>query len=199
MLNQSVLVLNRSYMPIHVTSARRAFALLYTGIAKAVNEQYELFDFESWSELSVRTSAESVGVVDGRLRIPRVILIQVFDKIPKRHVRFSRINIYARDRNTCQYCGKRHSRSDLNLDHVVPRTQGGRSTWDNVVCSCVSCNRKKGGRTPAQAAMRLVRTPVRPRWSPLLSVINGCEGYPEWRPFLSVVDASYWNAELVEK
>ena len=199
MLNQSVLVLNRSYMPIHVTSARRAFVLLYTGIAKAVNEQYKLFDFESWSELSVRTNAESIGVVDGRLRIPRVILLQAFDKIPKRHVRFSRINIYARDRNTCQYCGTRHSRSDLNLDHVVPRTQGGRSSWDNVVCSCVGCNRKKGGRTPSQASMRLVRQPVRPHWSPLLSVINGREGYPEWRPFLSVVDASYWNAELVEK
>lgn len=199
MLNQSVLVLNRSFMPIHVTSARRAFALLYTGIAKAVNEQYELYDFDSWSELSVRTELESVGVADGRLRIPRVILLQAFDKIPKRHVRFSRINIYARDRNTCQYCGTRFSRSDLNLDHVVPRTQGGRSTWENVVCSCVSCNRRKGGRTPVQAFMRLVRQPVRPRWSPLLSVMNGREGYPEWRPFLSVVDASYWNAELVEK
>jgi 5-methylcytosine-specific restriction endonuclease McrA len=128
-----------------------------------------------------------------------VILLQAFDRVPRRHVRFSRINIYARDRNTCQYCGERNPRGELNLDHVVPRTLGGRSTWENVVCSCIGCNRKKGGRTPVQAGMRLIRKPQRPRWSPVLSVVNGREGYPEWRPFLSIVDASYWNAELVER
>ena len=199
MLNASVLVLNRSYMPIHVTSVRRAFALLYTGIAKAVNEQYETFDFDSWSELGVETEDEAIGLVDGWIRVPRVILLQAFDKMPTRHVRFSRINIYARDKNTCQYCGKRFARAELNLDHVVPRAHGGRSTWENVVCSCISCNRRKGGRTPSQAGMRLIRKPARPRWSPVLTVVNGREGYPEWRPFLSIVDASYWNAELVER
>ncbi len=199
MLNASVLVLNRSYLPIHVTSVRRAFALLYQGIAKAVNEQYETFDFDSWSELAVSEHHDAIGIVGGWIRVPRVILLQAFDKVPRRHVRFSRINIYARDRNTCQYCGRHFSRSELNLDHVVPRAQGGRSTWENVVCSCIGCNRRKGGSTPPQAGMRLVRRPSRPRWSPVLSVVNGREGYPEWRPFLSIVDASYWNAELVER
>jgi 5-methylcytosine-specific restriction endonuclease McrA len=197
-LNASVLVLNRSYLPIHVTSARRAFALLYAGMAKVVNEQYETFDFDSWAELST-TNEDAVGIVGGWIRVPRVILLQAFDRVPRRHVRFSRINIYARDRNTCQYCGKGHLRSDLNLDHVIPRAHGGRSTWENVVCSCIGCNRRKGGRTPAQAGMRLIRKPARPRWSPVLSVVNGREGHPEWRPFLSIVDASYWNAELVER
>ena len=199
MLNASVLVLNRSYLPIHVTSVRRAFSLLYQGLAKAVNEQYETFDFDSWAELAIRTHDDTIGIVGGGIRVPRVILLQAFDKVPKRHVRFSRINIYARDRNTCQYCGQRNPRAELNLDHVVPRAHGGRSTWENVVCSCIGCNRKKGGRTPVQARMRLIRKPVRPRWSPVLTVVNGREGYPEWRPFLSIVDASYWNAELVER
>ena len=199
MLNASVLVLNRSYLPIHVTSVRRAFALLYQGIAKAVNEQYETFDFDSWSELAVTEHGDAIGMVGGWIRVPRVILLQAFDRVPKRHVRFSRINIYARDRSTCQYCGRRFARSEVNLDHVIPRAQGGRSTWGNVVCSCIECNRRKGGRTPLQAGMRLVRAPGRPRWSPVLSVVNGREGYPEWRPFLSIVDASYWNAELVER
>ncbi len=198
-INASVLVLNRSYLPIHVTSVRRAFSLLYQGMAKAVNEQYETFDFSSWAELSVSREEEAIGIVGGWIRVPRVILLQVFDKVPRRHVRFSRINIYARDRNRCQYCGERSPRGELNLDHVVPRTLGGRSTWENVVCSCIGCNRKKGGRTPTQAGMRLIRKPARPRWSPVLSVVNGREGYPEWRPFLSIVDASYWNAELVER
>ena len=150
MLDATVLVLNRSYLPIHVTSVRRAFALLYQGIARAVNEQYETFDFESWSDLGIRANDDSVGIVGGLIRIPRVILLAGFDRMPRRHVRFSRINIYARDRNTCQYCGLNLARSDLNLDHVVPRSQGGRSTWGNVVCCCVDCNRRKGGRTPTQ-------------------------------------------------
>lgn len=198
MLNGAVLVLNRSYLPIHVTTVRRAFSLLYQGIARAVNEQYETFDFDSWAELPMESEQEAVGVVGGVIRVPRVILLQAFDRVPKRHVRFSRINIYARDRNTCQYCGKRFARSELNLDHVIPRSQGGRSTWENVVCSCLDCNRRKGGRTPAQARLRMVRRPVKPRWTPVAGVLGGRDGYPEWRPFLSIVDASYWNTELVE-
>jgi 5-methylcytosine-specific restriction endonuclease McrA len=197
-LNAAVLVLNRSYLPVHVTSVRRAFALLYQGLAKAVNEQYETFDFDTWSELSVRMHDDAIGTVAGLIRVPRVILLTAFDRIPKRHVRFSRLNIYARDRNSCQYCGRRHARSELNLDHVVPRSQGGRSTWENVVCSCLDCNRRKGGRTPEQAGLRLIRRPFRPRWTPVLGVLGGRAGHPEWRPFLSIVDAAYWNAELVE-
>ena len=199
MLNGAVLVLNRSYLPIHVTTVRRAFSLLYQGIARAVNEQYETFDFDSWAELPMESDADGVGVVGGFIRVPRVILLQAFDRVPKRHVRFSRINIYARDRNTCQYCGKRFARSDLNLDHVIPRSQGGRSTWENVVCSCLDCNRRKGGRTPAQAGLRLICRPTKPRWTPVAGVLGGRAGYPEWRPFLSIVDASYWNTELVER
>jgi 5-methylcytosine-specific restriction endonuclease McrA len=199
MLHGAVLVLNRSYLPIHVTSARRAFSLLYQGIARAVNEQYETFDFDTWAELRVEISEDGVGVVGGMIRVPRVILLTAFDRVPRRHVRFSRLNIYARDRNTCQYCGRRFARAELNLDHVIPRSQGGRSTWENVVCSCLDCNRRKGGRTPEQAGIRLVRKPVKPRWTPVAGVLGSREGYPEWRPFLSIVDASYWNTELVDR
>ena len=199
MLDAAVLVLNRSYLPIHVTSVRRAFSLLYQGIARAVNEQYETFDFDSWADLRVEIGEDAVGVINGAVRVPRVILLTAFDRIPTRHVRFSRLNIYSRDRNLCQYCGRRYSRSDLNLDHVVPRSQGGRSVWENVVCSCLDCNRRKGGRRPGEAGMKLVRQPVRPRWTPVLGVFGGRPGYPEWRPFLNFVDAAYWNAELVER
>ena len=199
MLTAAVLVLNRSYLPVHVTSVRRAFSLLYQGLARAVNDQYETFDFDSWRALSVAVHDESVGTVVGLIRVPRVILLIAFDRIPKRHVRFSRLNIYARDRNTCQYCGRHYARSELNLDHMIPRSRGGRSTWENVVCSCLECNRRKGGRTPAQAGLRLIRKPFRPRWTPVLGVLGGRNGHPEWRPFLSIVDAAYWNAELVDQ
>ena len=88
--------------------------------------------------------------------------------INRARVRFSRLNIYARDRNTCQYCGRRPPRAELNLDHVIPRSRGGVTNWENVVCSCVPCNLKKGGRTPDEARMRLLRHPIRPRWTPFI-------------------------------
>jgi len=198
MLNSSVLVLNRSYLPVHVTSARRAFTLLYQGIARVVNEQYQTFDFEAWSQVAVARDAEAIGTASGRIRIPRVIVLIAFDRLPKRHVRFSRINLMARDGFQCQYCARRPHRAELNLDHVVPRSLGGRSTWENVVTSCVDCNRKKGGRTPRQANLRLLRKPERPRWTPLANLMWSSVRYHEWRPFLSVVDASYWNVELAE-
>jgi len=198
MLNSSVLVLNRSYLPVHVTSARRAFTLLYQGIARVVNEQYQTFDFEEWSQLAVARDSEAVGTPGGPIRIPRVIALVAFDRLPKRHVRFSRINLMARDSFQCQYCGRRPHRAELNLDHVVPRSLGGRSTWENVVTSCVDCNRRKGGRTPRQAHLKLMRRPERPRWTPLANLMWSSVRYQEWRPFLSVVDASYWNVELAE-
>jgi 5-methylcytosine-specific restriction endonuclease McrA len=197
-LNSAVLVLNRSYLPVHVTSARRAFALLYQGIARAVDEEYQTFDFEAWSQLAVARHAESVGTPAGRIRVPRVIVLLAFDRLPRRHVRFSRINIMTRDRFQCQYCGTRPARVELNLDHVVPRALGGRTTWENVVTSCVDCNRTKGGRTPVQAGMELIRRPLRPRWTPLAHLMLTGARYEEWRPFLNVVDASYWNVELRE-
>jgi len=198
MLNSSVLVLNRSYLPVHVTSARRAFTLLYQGIARVVDEQYQTFDFEAWSQLAVARDAEAIGTSGGPIRIPRVIVLIAFDRLPKRHVRFSRINLMARDSFQCQYCARRPHRAELNLDHVVPRSLGGRSTWENVVTSCVDCNRKKGGRTPRQAHLKLLRKPERPRWTPLANLMWSSVRYREWRPFLSVVDASYWNVELAE-
>lgn len=196
MLNSSVLVLNRSYLPIHVTSVRRAFSLLYQGIARAVDAQYQTFDFDEWRQLAVARDAEAIGTAAGRIRVPRVIVLVVFDRLPKRHVRFSRINLMARDNFQCQYCGVKPSRGELNLDHVVPRALGGRSTWENVVTSCVDCNRRKGGSTPRQARMKLRSRPERPRWTPLMNLMLSSLRYEEWKPFLNVVDASYWNVEL---
>jgi 5-methylcytosine-specific restriction endonuclease McrA len=189
-------VLNKAFLPIHVTSVRRALSLLYRGVARAVDEEYQTFDFASWAELA--TGEDGVGVVGGVLRVPRVILLVGFDRVPRRRVRFSRHNIFVRDGNTCQYCGDRRPRSQLNLDHVVPRTAGGRTSWENVVCSCLECNRRKGGNTPDQAGMALVRTPRRPEWTPFVARELGRRGYREWRPFLAGVDTAYWNVELDE-
>ncbi len=202
MVNSNVLVLNKSFLPVHITTVRRAFCLLCAGMARAVNAQYETFDYESWSQITIEKGDETIGLINRAIKIPRVILLITYDRVPKRRIRFSRHNIFARDRNTCQYCGHVFSRHDLNLDHVVPRSQGGISTWENVVCSCHECNRRKGGKTPEQARMKLVAQPRKPSWMPPFNFTLPFRHMirKEWAPFLDfMVDVSYWNTELLEE
>ncbi|NVJ02218.1 HNH endonuclease [Myxococcus sp. AM001] len=197
MINSAVLVLNRYYQPVHVTSVKRAFTLLYLGVAKAIDSQYRLYEFADWAELSA--TQDCITTIERTIRVPRVLVLSAYDHLPRGRVRFSRLNIYARDNDTCQYCGKSLPRSELNLDHVMPRTQGGKTTWENVVCSCVPCNLRKGGRTPEQAHMKLLKKPVRPRWTPLFRGASRKVTYREWLPFLHLADASYWNVELLDE
>ncbi|MBS1148787.1 MAG: endonuclease [Myxococcaceae bacterium] len=198
MLNTAVLVLNRNYQPVHVTSVRRAFTLLYSGLARAIDSQYRLYDFASWAQLTA-ANHEAISTISRSIRVPRVVVLSVFEHLPRGRVRFSRLNIYARDDDTCQYCGAHLGRALLNLDHVIPRTLGGRTSWENIVCSCIDCNLRKGGRTPEQAGMRLIRVPGRPRWTPFFRGAGKKASYREWLPFLSLADASYWNVELNEE
>lgn len=195
-IESNVLVVNRSFIPLHMTSVRRAFSLLYQDLARAVDEQFRTFDFQSWSELSVQAHPDTIGLVNRVIRVPRVIALTTFDRFPRRTVRFSRINIMSRDQNTCQYCGRRLPRAELNLDHVNPRSRGGLSTWENVVTSCIACNRKKAGKTPAEAGMKLIRRPLRPKWTPLYRLPLASKPYPEWQLFMDFVDAAYWHVEL---
>jgi len=127
------------------------------------------------------------------LVVPRIIRVLTFSKLPKQDVKLNRRNVFARDCNTCQYCGRRFSTSDLSLDHVTPRSMGGTTTWTNLVCACVRCNVRKGGRTPEQAHMHLVRAPVKPRRNPVLTISLADGRYSSWRQFL---DAAYWDVEL---
>ena len=188
MLNSPVLVLNRSYLPIHVTSVRRALSLVYAGTARVIDEHYETFDFPGWVHRGPGGSVDCLGTSVGSLPLPRTVVLQRFDKRPRRHVRYSRANVFARDAFTCQYCGAIPARAQLNVDHVIPRAQAGKTSWENVVASCVRCNRRKGGRTPAQAGLRLRRRPERPRWSPALALPDSFARYPEWELFLAPYD-----------
>jgi 5-methylcytosine-specific restriction endonuclease McrA len=198
LINSSVLVLNRHYQPVHVTSAKRAFTLLYMGAARVVEPDFSTFDFDSWSALGAANGRDVIHTVGRAIAIPRVIVLQLYDRLPITRVRFSRLNIYSRDANTCQYCARQLPRAELNLDHVTPRARGGRTTWENVVCCCIPCNLKKGAKMPAEAGMKLLRAPVRPKWTPSFRTHNGKVAHREWLPFLGLVDASYWNTELVD-
>ncbi|TWT86755.1 HNH endonuclease [Pseudobythopirellula maris] len=206
-LNASVLVLNRQYMAVHVVDVRRAFALLLRELAEVIHiedGQYANYDFHSWREVSELKAqfeelgeddphADWVSSVNFRIQAPRVLRLLHFDRVPKLRVRLNRRNLFARDGNRCQYCGKSFVTSELSVDHVVPSCRGGQTTWENVVCSCVRCNVRKGGRTPDEAGMKLTRKPVRPRRSPMLSVKLGNPKYESWKTFL---DAAYWSVDL---
>lgn len=196
MVSAHVLVLNRNYQPVAVTTVRRALSMLYIDAARALDREYRLFDFDSWAELRAEYGDDTVGTVSRRIRVPRIVVLQAYDRVPVGRIRFSRNNVFLRDHHTCQYCGQQLPRRQLNIDHVIPRSRGGKTNWENIVASCVPCNCRKGGRTPEEAGMRLVRMPRKPRWSELLRFGRTPIRYREWIPFLDPVDASYWNTEL---
>jgi 5-methylcytosine-specific restriction endonuclease McrA len=193
MLHTSVLVLNNLYQAIHITSVRRAMCLLYKGNVRVVDHDFATYDFENWSDLPVRPDDDRLRTPTRCIRVPRVVLLVDYDHLPRYDVRFTRKNIFYRDRNRCQYCGRRFRTRELNLDHVTPLSRGGRSTWENVVCCCLRCNMIKGNRRPHEAGMGLIRAPQRPRWHPLARIRLSSRRYDIWRSFL---DAAYWNVEL---
>jgi 5-methylcytosine-specific restriction endonuclease McrA len=183
-LDAPVLVLNRHYQPVRVTRARRALMMLYAGAARALDAAYEAYDFEAWVRASVDSLEESVGTSSGPLRVPRVVLLASYGRVPRTTLRLSRRNVYLRDDYTCQYCGRREASKDLNLDHVMPRSRGGRATWENLVTSCKHCNFKKGSCTPEDAGMRLLCTPRRPPWRVAATLEALPRRFAEWEPFV---------------
>lgn len=202
-LDTSVLVLNKMFMAVHVVSVRRAFCLLCKDLAEVVSleeGQYLSYNFSSWQELSDFRSRLTKHEDDDWIRTPhveiqapRVIRLLGYDKVPRQTVKFNRRNIFARDHNQCQYCGRKFPLSELSLDHVIPRSQNGGTTWENIVCACVDCNVRKGGRTPRQANMTLIRKPEKPKRSPVVNMKLSQRKYHSWQSFL---DNAYWSVEL---
>ncbi len=198
LLNEPVLVLNRLWQAVNVCSVRRAMVLLFQGNAQVVlgdqDGVFQTFNFEEWTDLSQsEPHPESISTVSFKIRLPRVIMLAVFDRLPKKEVKFTRHNIFERDKDTCQYCGHRFDRRDLNLDHVVPRDRGGPTSWENIVCSCIPCNTRKANRTPFEAGLHLIRKPRKPKWRPFVQINVGINCHHSWRHF---IDLAYWNVEL---
>ena len=192
-LNSHVLVLNRFFMAVHLVTVRHAILLLCRDCAEVVDEDaghFAHYDFSSWRELSVlrdelyREDLEWIQTVSHPIQIPRVIRLTAFERVARQTLRFSRRNLFARDQQSCQYCGRNLSMNQMSVDHVIPRRLGGETTWDNVVCSCVACNTRKGGRTPKQAHMRLKNAPKKPSHHALLEVNVQHPKYAIWQTFL---------------
>ncbi|MSO56469.1 MAG: HNH endonuclease [Acidobacteria bacterium] len=175
---EQTLLLNATYEPLKVVNWQKAITLLCQGKVEVIS----VYDRE-------------IRAVSISFKLPSVLRLLRYIKIKRRfdYVPFSRANIYARDNHTCQYCGDALPTSELTFDHVVPVAQGGRKDWENIVTSCVTCNRQKGGRTPHEARMHLVKLPRRPESIPAIRITIGLRNAPDsWRDFL------YWNAELDE-
>ena len=218
-LNSQVLVLNKLWMAIRVVDARKAFSMLVRDMAEVIrvdDGSYTGHGFADWAELSAarrQFRRQDIGAVDAdgnaedhdasayewistvrmQLAVPKVIRLLGYDRLPRQEVKLNRRNIFARDHNRCQYCGRSFSSSELSLDHVRPRSQGGDASWENLVCCCVGCNSRKGGRTPTQARMPLIRRPVKPKRNPSITLRVGHDKYASWRAFL---DNAYWSVEL---
>jgi 5-methylcytosine-specific restriction endonuclease McrA len=175
---EQTLLLNATYEPLKVVHWQKAVTLWCQGKVEIIAHH-----------------DREVRAVSFSFKLPSVIRLLRYVRIKKRfdYVPFSRANIYARDEFTCQYCAGVHPTQELTFDHVVPVSQGGRKDWENIVTCCVSCNRRKGGRTPEEARMRLIRSPRRPISAPAIRITIGLRSAPEsWRDYL------YWNLELEE-
>lgn len=195
-------------MAMRVVSVRRAITLLFKRdeyrqpIAEVVSVEdgrYVSYDFDDWTELSAfRREFEPadhdwIRTVRLYIAAPRIVRVLTFAKLPRQEVKFNRRNLFARDNNTCQYCGKHFGSAQLSLDHVIPRSRGGTASWQNIVCACTKCNVRKGGRTPQEAHLQLIRPPVKPRRNPVVSITLSDDRYASWKQFL---DAAYWDVEL---
>ena len=194
-LAEPTLVLNRHWTPIRVCTVKKALGLVFKGIARVIlPETYECFDFKSWADLHVDSNEPHIRTICNAIRIPEVILLVSCDYTDTPRVVFSRRNLFRRDKNTCQYCGRRLPSDQLSIDHVVPRARGGKSSWTNCVVACFSCNVKKGNMLLKEAGMKLLRQPREPAWRPSFAAPL-FKRRASWQNFVS---EAYWNIELEE-
>lgn len=189
------LVLNRSWIPINVTSVRRAIVLTFVDLARIVDVQsYELFSFDRWVKRGP-TNGKVIKGVEVAFDAPEVVVLQHYDNVSGGGVVFSRRNLFKRDHFTCQYCRTKPGTETLTIDHIVPKSRGGKTTWENCVLACLTCNIKKGNRTPLEAGLTLNTKPKRPSWSPFYAFARKSRRPSSWDAFIS---EAYWNVALEE-
>lgn len=179
-----MLVLSRTYQPVRLATARHAFELMFIDRASALDENYQSHNFASWSSLPVGPEDEAIGTTQGPIRVPRLAVLVTQQQTRLAVVPLTRRNVFVRDGYLCQYCSKKPVSRDLSLDHVVPRSRGGGSTWENLVTACRHCNRVKGHQLPSECGMHPKRTPGRPRWSSAVQEWVAPRRFDEWEPFL---------------
>lgn len=182
-LRERALVLNKSWIPISTITIRGALILLFRDKANVIcHETFNVYDIEKWVEMS---DGNENGIRSANICLakPEVILLKDFARVPNRNLAFTRKNLYRRDEFTCQYCYKKMPQGKLTIDHIIPRSKGGKSTWENCVLACIACNSKKGSKSLSQINFVLKKTPRKPTWSPIAEVA-GINVPDSWKKFL---------------
>lgn len=189
--SHQVLVLNRLWQAVNIIGVKRAFAMLvqeHASVIKTVDGSFQVMSISEWIEYSLANEtadgSDSIQTVKYRLRVPKVLLLGRYDKMPTKEVKFNKYSIFERDGYRCQYCGEGFREEQLNLDHVIPRDQGGKTSWENIVTSCIRCNTRKANRMPHQASMHLSVRPTRPKRRPFVHFKVGRDVEPDWKYFL---------------
>jgi 5-methylcytosine-specific restriction endonuclease McrA len=178
---------------VRQTTVREAITMMAKGAAEAITPDFQSLDFETWAQISAMPDHPVIRTVTLEIPVPTIIRLTTYDKLPTKPVIFSRRNLFKRDKSNCQYCGMHIKRPDeVTIDHVVPRSKGGKSSWVNCVLACIACNRRKADRTLHESGMKLVRAPVEPKVRVLISV-PGLPIYQSWRSFVS---DKYWDTPL---
>jgi 5-methylcytosine-specific restriction endonuclease McrA len=191
-IQRPVLVLNKNWQPVHVATVARALILLWKDAARVVDvADYQTFSWDDWAKLRPAEGDPFMSATTCRFRVPEVITLADYDRLPQRAVTFCRRNIFKRDHFQCQYCGVNPGSEELTIDHVVPRAHGGVSSWTNCVLACIDCNARKADRTPEQARMKLRKQPSVPAWRPLYA--DHRVRLASWSKFVS---EAYWNVAL---
>lgn len=192
-LKYQVLVLNRLWQPVNIVGVQRAFSLLLQDHAQVIytgDESFRMMDSAAWLKLSEEATPGDteayVQTVRLRIRVPKVLLLRSYDRLPAQEVKFNRDSLFERDDYRCQYCGNQFCEDELNMDHVIPKDRGGRTSWENIVTSCIKCNSRKANRLPHQADMHLIRKPEKPRWRPFISSLLGQSYDEEWEHFIKL-------------
>ncbi|MFM7159864.1 MAG: HNH endonuclease [Planctomycetaceae bacterium] len=192
MLTRPTLVLNRNWQPVGVATVARALTLVVADRARVVDPgSFQQYTWSDWAKLIPQEDELFLQAVTFRVRMPEIITLSGYDRVPRNAVAFSRRNLYARDHATCQYCGAQPGTANLTIDHVQPRSRGGTSTWENCVLACLPCNLRKANRTPSEARMPLRKAPVKPAWQPMYA--HRSVRVESWSKFLS---EAYWSVEL---
>ena len=185
---QTVLVLNRNWQAIGVKSPADTFSMLMTDSATGLDirglDHMEPLRWKDWINLPVSEGDDFVQTVNKKIKIPKVIVLSKFDKVPKKRPRLSQKNIWVRDNFTCQYTGKKLKPGEGNIDHIIPKSKGGTTTWTNCVLVCKKVNATKANRTPTEAGLKLIKSPEPPKEMPATNYIYNRYKIKEWDVFL---------------
>jgi 5-methylcytosine-specific restriction endonuclease McrA len=184
-----VLVLNKSGIAVHLISWQKAMSLMFQESVRILDREFINYEYPDWVVFSemYADAYPTIGTVTGKIAIPEIIILKKYDSLPTRDIKFSRMSLVDRDKHTCAYCGGVFDKKKLTIDHIIPRAQGGKTTWMNTITACFTCNNVKANRTPEQANMHLRFKPRKPEWFSPFNNLKPDHPCKSWNHFMDKV------------